>query len=185
MENPLAVLQKRNGAERGWAEAQRLHYHRRIMPYAADLAEAGAVKRVGYLWFGHPYTKGKVEEVVLERLVEMAAKPFFFAGGYHECNVGLCRVRLLSRGQLKFRYGGQELFLGSTEILVPGDDVVYCAPNLILHYIRDHGYRPPECFREAVVKCPAIDSAEYRERIKRIAPEWARLIGWVGPVRFE
>jgi hypothetical protein len=147
------------------------------MPYAADLAGSGAVKSVGYLWFGHAYTKGEVEEAVLERLVDMAAEPFLYAYGYHECNLGFCNVRLVSRGQPEFRYRGRTLGLGSAEIFVPGEGAVYCAPNLIVHYIRWHGYRPPECFCEAVLRCPAADSAEYRERIKRIAPELAKFFG--------
>lgn len=140
------------------------------MPYAPDLANTGVVKEVGYLWCGHPYTKGKVEELVLERLVAIAKKPLLCACGFHACNLEPCGATQGLPSQLKFRYGAQTLFLGSADILVPDDKAVYCAPNLILHYIRDHGYLPPECFCAAVLKCPAPDTEEYRERIRRVAP---------------
>ena len=139
------------------------------MPYSPDLANTGAVKTVGYLWSGHSYPKGKIEEVVLERLVAIAEKPLLCAAGFHTCNLGFCIATL--RSQPKFRYRGRTLTLGSSEILVPDDEAVYCAPNLILHYIRHHRYRPPDCFCAAVLKCPAPDTEKYRERIRRFVPE--------------
>jgi len=145
------------------------------MTYAPDLANTGTVKQVGYLWFGHSYPKGKIAGLILERLVAIAEKPLFYACGFHKCNVGFCGATLMFRGEPMFRYRGRTLTLGSSEILVPDDEAVYCAPNLILHYIRHHRYRPPECFCAAVLKCPAVDSGEYRERIKRNAPQFLPL----------
>jgi|SRR5271157_3416154 len=141
------------------------------MPYAPDLANTGPVKEVGYLWFGHSYAKGKIEKLVLERLVAIAQKPLMYSCGFHKCNVGFCSATQIFRGEPIFRYRGRTLILGSSDILVPNDEAVYCAPDLILHYIRHHRYRPPECFCAAVLKCLAPDSAEYRERIKRLAPQ--------------
>ena len=146
------------------------------MPYTPDLANTGAVKEVGYLWFGHSYPKGKIERLVLERLVAIAEKPLVFAAGFHKCNLGFCGATQGLRGEPIFRYRGRNLALGSSEILVPDDETVYCAPNLILHYIRHHTYRPPECFCAAVLKCPAPDSEEYRERIRRVAPTLLKLL---------
>ena len=49
---------------------------------------------------------------------------------------------------------GRALHLGSAEIWVLGnDDTVFCAPNLIVHYVRDHGYKPPDDFVDAVMRC--------------------------------
>jgi hypothetical protein len=36
------------------------------------------------------------------------------------------------------------------EIRVPGDDVIYAAPLLIVHYIEEHGYLPPAEFLKAL-----------------------------------
>jgi len=38
------------------------------------------------------------------------------------------------------------------EILIIDDDKMYVAPKMILHYIRDHSYRPPGEFIHAVDK---------------------------------
>jgi hypothetical protein len=141
--------------------------------YKPDLAGTGAVKSVGYLWFGHAYRRGKIAGLILERLVAIAEKPWFEARGFHKCNLGFCGATQILGGQPMFRYRGKTLALGSSEILVPDDDVVYCAPNLILHYIRHHRYRPPECFCAALLKCPAVDSTEYRERLGK----------WIDPNR--
>src|SRR3712207_9113012 len=39
---------------------------------------------------------------------------------------------------------------GSANLFVPTEGFVYVAPAMILHYIRDHRYAPPEQFRTAV-----------------------------------
>ena len=38
------------------------------------------------------------------------------------------------------------------EILIIDEDKMYVAPKMILHYIKEHSYRPPEEFLEAVDK---------------------------------
>jgi hypothetical protein len=58
--------------------------------YEPDWCGSGAVKSVGYLWSGHRRTKGKNENAVLQRLVDLAQKPLLFACGYHQCNLGIC-----------------------------------------------------------------------------------------------
>lgn len=40
--------------------------------------------------------------------------------------------------------------LGSAEIDVVGDQQVLAAPDLIVHYVVDHSYQPPEQFVRAV-----------------------------------
>jgi len=141
------------------------------MPYAPDLANAGPLREVGFLWSGHSYTRGKVENSVLERLVAIAEKPLGRYLGFHACNLSFCFAIHRVLGGLTFRYRGRTLVLGNSDIFIPDDEAVYWAPNLILHYIRHHRYQPPECFCAAVLRCPPPDSPEYRERITRIAPE--------------
>ncbi|GAA3061618.1 hypothetical protein [Actinokineospora globicatena] len=41
--------------------------------------------------------------------------------------------------------------LGSAEIQVEGDGTTYAAPNLVAHYVADHGYQPPAEFVAAVL----------------------------------
>lgn len=48
---------------------------------------------------------------------------------------------------------GQWATLGSAEIWVPADDeTVFCAPNLIIHYVKEHKYCPPMRFIDAVMR---------------------------------
>ena len=64
-----------------------------------------------------------------------------------------CRFRHLFEADFQYGavYGSRVLYLGSAEIrVVAADGRRLTAPTLVLHYIRDHGYRPPEAFVEAV-----------------------------------
>ena len=50
------------------------------------------------------------------------------------------------------------LFLGNAEIWIPANqDLVLVAPNLIVHYINRHGYRPPQTFDAALEKVSSAD----------------------------
>ena len=65
----------------------------------------------------------------------------------------------------------------SPRTLGAGDRVLYCAPSLVLHYIRRHRYAPPVCFVEAVLNCPEPRSQDYRGALKRLAQGMADLLG--------
>lgn len=153
------------------------------MPYFPDLAGPGPEKPVGYLWFGHSFPTGRVSDVFFERLVALVEMPLMYACGYHACNLSLCGLTARFRSQPQFRYRGRVLGLGSSEIRVPGDKVVYRAPSLILHYIRGHNYQPPECFCAAALTCPKPGSAEYFAAIKECDPNhfFIRCAKWFRP----
>ncbi|ACU76908.1 conserved hypothetical protein [Catenulispora acidiphila DSM 44928] len=64
-----------------------------------------------------------------------------------------CRFRHLFEADYQYRavYGTRVLYLGSAEIrVVAADGRWLTAPTLVVHYVRDHGYRPPPEFVEAV-----------------------------------
>lgn len=68
-------------------------------------------------------------------------------------SVHACRFRHLFEADFQYRavYGSRVLYLGSAEIRVVARDGRWLtAPTLIVHYVRDHGYRPPAEFVEAV-----------------------------------
>ncbi|WP_405683310.1 hypothetical protein [Streptomyces sp. NBC_00057] len=53
-----------------------------------------------------------------------------------------------------------EVWLGSAEIRVRGADGTLCtAPNLVIHYITEHQYCPPEEFCRAVARTVGIETA--------------------------
>ncbi|WP_249375347.1 hypothetical protein [Streptomyces sp. I05A-00742] len=48
--------------------------------------------------------------------------------------------------------GEQTLLLGTAELrVVSADGTWFIAPDLVLHYVTDHGYLPPDDFVEAVL----------------------------------
>ncbi|WP_146209646.1 hypothetical protein [Vitiosangium sp. GDMCC 1.1324] len=49
---------------------------------------------------------------------------------------------------------------------IPSAHHLFIAPELIVHYITAHGYRPPDTFIEAVLACPPQKSPEYIERLR-------------------
>jgi hypothetical protein len=158
---------------------QELQALERSLSYIPDLTERFGLTRVGYLVRGYPYTRGATSNTFFDHLVTLVAYPSYGRSlGYHTCDLGRCMRGLgLSRKRLTFRYHGRILTCGDAEILVPGGDVIYCAPTLILHYIRCHGYAPPRCFVEAVLNCPEPRSREYCTAITKIAPKMITSMG--------
>jgi len=100
---------------------------------------------VGWLDSKHDYQRGDPGPQVHERLQHFqqgAWQPVMFCGG-HRCE--LCR----SGG-----YSTKNLF-------IPGGDVVYVAPEGIVHYVGHHDYLPPAEFCEALLRSPEVDSPDY------------------------
>jgi hypothetical protein len=48
---------------------------------------------------------------------------------------------------------------------VPYNHTLFVAPELIIHYINAHHYRPPEIFCEAVLGCAPMRSQDYRRAL--------------------
>jgi hypothetical protein len=151
---------------------QELQALERAVAHIPDLTERFGLIRVGYLVRGYPYTRGSTSRTFFDHLVTLTAYSSTYGIGYHTCDLGSCGHGLgLSRKRMTFRYHGRNLTLGNGEIFVPSGDVIYCAPSLILHYIRCHRYAPPPRFVEAVLKCPEPRSREYFTAITKIAPK--------------
>jgi hypothetical protein len=134
------------------------------------------VKNVGWLDGAHPFLQGVVSaEVIasLEQLVIHTWKPPFMASGWHGCNI--C-PRKPPEGPIMRDIGGQSIMLGAMQIYVPDGDIMYSAPNLILHYIEDHGHGPPEVFLQAMCKIDPQAPARTTPPATRspTRPAWAR-----------
>ncbi len=50
---------------------------------------------------------------------------------------------------------------GAANLFVPALAAVFVAPELILHYVTQHSYRPPDEFITAVTNCPPMKSEDY------------------------
>lgn len=67
-----------------------------------------------------------------------------------------------------FEIDGRTVELGRSEIRVLGDDDIFAAPDLILHYVTAHQYRPPAEFVTAVLRGPSPNSPEFRALIRSL-----------------
>ncbi|MFE7115098.1 hypothetical protein ACFU99_06695 [Streptomyces sp. NPDC057654] len=115
-----------------------------LSPYSYSAPTPPALN-VGWLSSEHEYSRGPTPHGLLPRLRELAKNPENVYRGVHFCE--LCPT-LDAAGE---HLDSEGLFLGSGEIWVTGSsEVAYAAPLLIVHYVADHGYLPPEEFCAAV-----------------------------------
>ncbi len=121
----------------------------------------------GWLSAGHPFRTGAAPEGFADRLEALIGQERAFA----------TVDRLLQRclGGFLCELCGEEA--SSSELMVP-DAVagrVWHAPQLIPHYVRAHGYLPPDGFVAAVLACPDLDDPAYQAQLVAIGGE--RLAG--------
>lgn len=118
------------------------------------------VVNVGWLDRSMPYSRGSVPSGFADQLRKWFVKARVNQmRGLHECN--FCRPRQWPLLPLEenpdIRVGDKRLFLGNWEIWIPGaNDKVYASPALIIHYIEEHAYCPPEEFMVAVMSEGAL-----------------------------
>ena len=51
--------------------------------------------------------------------------------------------------------------------MIPAATELFIAPELILHYVEEHRYCPPQSFIDAVRQCPEQGSREYLLLVRR------------------
>lgn len=144
-------------------------------PDLGEECQVGAgpeVRAVGWLDIAHPYTRGTVEPAFLEALqhhVEKAWAPVA-AAGPHFCQ--FCPENPRSGGRVG----------AAGNVWIPSERHLFIEPELIVHYITAHGYRPPDAFIEAVLACPAQKSPEYFERLLPFQHLFYGVTKWPPPV---
>jgi predicted enzyme related to lactoylglutathione lyase len=106
------------------------------------------VLTVGWLEKGHEYPTGEIDAETIAKLNALLESPKTYtlqSRGFHECDFCTIEQRVYPT------YKERKIALGSAQLWIPGSSgVIYAAPTLIIHYIEDHGYRPPDEFIEAV-----------------------------------
>lgn len=103
---------------------------------------------VGWLTDDKPFPTGAMDAETFAKLKCLLTDPWqpgVFCG-VHECE--LC--------QYDPPYGHSNLF-------VPNGSLIFVCPELIIHYIAAHHYRPPDDFLAAVVACPEIRTMQYKK----------------------
>lgn len=108
---------------------------------------------VGWLDPDNPYPRGEVPLEFLRKLVSLMTftwAPSFFLGN-QPCL--FCEPP----GEIEhFEFEEQIVKIGTRNLFVPTQSGVFVAPSLILHYIKEHHYAPPDIFQKAVLSCPPI-----------------------------
>ena len=112
--------------------------------------EGRGVLNIGWLDGTREYPRGGVPTDFVVRLREVCACGTRRTRGWHRCN--LCPKGAPYPVAIARADGGQYL-VGDAEIRVAGHgQVVYAAPTMVIHYVQDHGYRPPDGFIAAVLE---------------------------------
>ena len=130
-------------------------YYPDLTPYSYDESPREMLN-VGWLSPEHGHTTGVVDERVVDALKALSAAYDNQMRGVHHCE--FCdadRPSVLGGPAMD-----TTVWLGSAEIRVEGEDgTVYAAPNLVIHYITEHQYCPPEPFCRAAARAVGIDTA--------------------------
>jgi hypothetical protein len=107
-------------------------WHEINFAYSKSIPDKFTATFVGWLGEDVP-TSGQVSKALLKKLEWACNNREIDQGclGEHECEI--CHNHW-DRG----------------EILIKEGETMYVSPKMILHYIRDHGYQPPEEFMNAV-----------------------------------
>jgi len=131
------------------------------------------VVNIGWLDAAYPFEKANTPDEIIEKLWKYCEWSINETRGYHICNLPGCENRDLSAGPVLASRGGTTLELGVAEIRVFGNDgKIYAAPNLIYHYVTEHGYKLPDPFLAALMEAPNPDSAENFDRLGALGVEW-------------
>jgi hypothetical protein len=107
-------------------------------------ASVPGVINIGWLSPAHEHPKGAVapHEVAALRACACLCRAHL-TRGIHVCE-------FCGRQGLSVDCAGKATPLGCAEIWVQDGARVYAAPDLVLHYVEEHGYRPPDAFLSAV-----------------------------------
>jgi len=121
------------------------------------------VKTVGWIDNAHPFQTGVIPHDVLEKLKTVML-------GNEKINIHVNAIRGVHPCNLcgESDFYDSDLRIGSTEIWISdGENGFYAAPSMIIHYITDHQYLPPEEFLDALREfdlfCEFNAQAEYEK----------------------
>ena len=120
------------------------------------LPEGLVLRAVGWLGDFNPHEGNTPPECVSRLWEAYASKRIISDGtaGFHNCELCHGEQQWYPGGRVGpvAAWGDQQLrIVGHGHFLIRLDEIVYLSPVLILHYILDHGYQPPDAFLEAVL----------------------------------
>jgi hypothetical protein len=116
------------------------------------------VRAVGWLEAEHPYQQGTVPKrfmTCLKHHVATACQVVLFCGA-HRCSLCSKEAR----------------YVGYRNLMIPTKQLLYAAPELIVHYIEKHRYQPTQEFIDVVMACPKQGSDLYMALLLRYQECW-------------
>jgi hypothetical protein len=144
-----------------------LNYQLEFHPFSID-----DVLAVGWLDSAHDYNTGLAPRGLVDHLLTLSGHSTStfdihanIMRGIHPCN--FCGEDIVERSD-----GKKQWFLGHSELWFPSATKYFAAPSLIIHYIADHQYLPPDVFVQAVFALNINDSflaQEVSDRFTQIA----------------
>jgi hypothetical protein len=117
---------------------------------------------VAWLDDAHPITTGQVGQSVYDRLIEFARDPWHPPAVPITVGVHQCELCLYDRP------------VGKGNLFIPSESTLYVCPELVVHYMSAHRYRPPEEFCDAVRRCADMGSMDYMTAFLAVARPLAR-----------
>ena len=122
-------------------------------------------QNIGWIDANASFPKGDTSDAFIKTLWQFCKVPVVQTRGFHVCRLCNMPTDIAPR----FEFDGETLNLGSAEIrVIAKDGLIYAAPNLIFHYVKDHRYLPPQAFVDAVLSAPEPQSKEYRAHLKAL-----------------
>jgi hypothetical protein len=102
---------------------------------------------VGFLHNQFPYRKGRVPEPFVDKLenILIADDRLIIMRGYFTC--GIC-----TRSQIQVTIKETSKLISHLLLLIPfGENGSFISPGTIYHHIKEHDYKPPDEYIEAVM----------------------------------
>jgi hypothetical protein len=137
-------------------------------PYSfLETHEPRPLLNVGWLSAEHPYPAGTIPEELAAKLARLCRDGVHRTRGLHRCELCAKPEGLSWPSPVSARDDEGEFVVGGAEIRVADlAGVTFAAPDMIIHYVREHGYRPPDEFLDAlsrsVQRGPRLELGTYR-----------------------
>lgn len=123
-----------------------------LSPYSYGRSEPHPnILNTGWLSDEHHFIRGSVSYPFLMALTRMAETPTNLYRGLHTCEFCQPPADIIAADERYYDVWASARS-GNGEIRVSGPGgIIYVAPTLIVHYITEHQYRPPQQFIDAVI----------------------------------
>jgi len=70
---------------------------------------------------------------------------------------------------MQIEFEGETVKVGNSELRIFGSEgIIYACPTMVFHYVKDHLYRPPQAFIDAVLNQPDPKGLEYQSRLSQL-----------------